>query len=477
MPTFCEHFGLPHTQAEVDFVDVDLETDTQLYVCPYAIEIRTDDWSAQCGDLIRSFFAEVLAQLRAGNDARVEHLLGHLHEPNETRLGQSSDRPAGRGVGANKSTLLGDALRNSRAYHTGLLNDISETELFIHGVGRDTISDLTTNIIRGKLAEYTLEQCELHNVPVQDVRTIGPSWNPARRNWEARTYRLPVHNRRPILLVPKTSVRLRMSIDSQEFYNFHMVEFLQAEYLQAGGALVHTFKNGNQTVYKKSVKEIHPFIKDDLADFVRQHPEVLERYKEMAGAKGPLENRQLDEDFREGLFAEVLIDRLREIPGGNRDATAYHHLATGICTFLFYPDLITPIKEYEQHDGRKRVDIVFTNAANDGFFHRRLSAPQTRAVSVFVECKNYTREIANPELDQLSGRFSIRRGYFGILLCRSMDNRDRILDGCRDTAIDGRGYMLPLADSDLIHMLELVRDGNRRNIDGYLEAIFDRISR
>lgn len=268
-----------------------------------------------------------------------------------------------------------------------------------------------------------------------------------------------------------------MSIDSQEFYNFHMVEFLQAEYLQAGGALVHTFKNGNQTVYKKSVKEVHPFIKDDLAEFVRQHPDVLERYKEMAGAKGPLENRQLDEKFHEEPFAEALIDRLRAIPGGNQNATAYHHLATGICTFLFHPDLITPIKEYEQHDGRKRVDIVFTNAANDGFFHRRLSAPQTRAVSVFVECKNYTKEIANPELDQLSGRFSIRRGYFGILLCRNMDNRERILDGCRDTAIDGRGFMLPLEDSDLIHMLELVRDGNRRLIDGYLESLFDRISR
>lgn len=49
MPTFCERFGLPHSQADVD---VDLETDTPLYVCPYAIEIRTDEWSAQCGDLI-----------------------------------------------------------------------------------------------------------------------------------------------------------------------------------------------------------------------------------------------------------------------------------------------------------------------------------------------------------------------------------------------------------------------------------------
>jgi len=477
MATFCEFNNLPHSQAEVDFVDVDLETDTPLYVCPYAIEIRTDDWSAQCGDLIRSFFTEVLAQLRAGNNARVAHLLGHLHEPNETRLGQSTGRPRGRGVGENKSLLLGEALRTSRAYHTGLLNDVSETELFIHGVGRDTISDLTTNIIRGKLAEYTLEQCELHGVPVQNVRSIGPSWNPARRNWESQTYRLPTHNGRPVLLVPKTSVRLRMSIDSQEFYNFHMVEFLQSEYLQAGGALVHTFKNGNQKVHKKDVKEIHPLIKDDLADFVREHPEVLDRYKEMAGAKGPLGNRQLDEEFREELFAQVLIDRLVAIPGGATDATVYHHHATGICTFLFYPDLITPIKEYEQHDGRKRVDIVFTNAASDGFFHRRLSAPQTRAVSIFVECKNYTREIANPELDQLSGRFSIRRGYFGILLCRSLENRQRILNGCRDTAVDGRGYMLPLEDCDLIRMLEFVRDGDRHLIDGYLEQLFDRISR
>lgn len=477
MPTFCEHFGLGFTQAEVDFVDIDLDTDTPLYVCPYAIEIRDDEWSGQCGDLIRSFFAEVLAQLRAGDNRKVDHLLGHLHEPNETRLGQSSGSPRGRGVGENKSFLLGESLRNSRAYHTGLLNDISETELFIHGVGRDTISDLTTNIIRGKLAEYTVEQCELHGVPVQDIRSLGPIWNPVRLNWESRVFRLPVYRGRPIVLVPKSSVRLRMSIDSQEFYNFHMVEFLQSEYLHAGGALVETLKNGNRRVTKKSVKGVHPFIKDDLATFVQQHPEVLERYKQLQGAKGPLETRELDADFREELFAEVLIERLQQIPPGTPDATRYHHLAIGICTFLFHPDLITPIKEYEQHQGRKRVDIVFTNAATEGFFHRRMVAPQTRALSVFVECKNYTREIANPELDQLSGRFNIRRGHFGILLCRSLENRDRIIDGCRDTVIDGRGYMLPLEDHDLITLLGYVRDRARNRIDGYLEALLDRISR
>ena len=34
---------------------------------------------------------------------------------------------------------------------------------------------------------------------------------------------------------------------------------------------------------------------------------------------------------------------------------------------------------------------------------------------VFVECNNYTGEVANPEIDQLSGRFSNRRERMGML--------------------------------------------------------------
>ena len=120
------------------------------------------------------------------------------------------------------------------------------------------------------------------------------------------------------------------------------------------------------------------------------------------------------------------------ISTGNNDATAYHRAAMGICTFLFFPNLIRPVKEFEQHEGRKRVDIKYTNAAEGGFFHARMVSPQTRAHSVFVECKNYTRDLNNPELDQITGRFGHQRGWFGMLLCRQIENRDRITAGCRD---------------------------------------------
>jgi hypothetical protein len=51
---FSRYFNLSKEQAELDFVDVDPDRDLQLFVDPYAIEIKDDTWSAGCGDHIRS---------------------------------------------------------------------------------------------------------------------------------------------------------------------------------------------------------------------------------------------------------------------------------------------------------------------------------------------------------------------------------------------------------------------------------------
>jgi hypothetical protein len=476
MPTFSEAFNLPVAHAGLDFVDIDLSTDMPLFIDPYAIQIRQDRWSDQCGDHIRSIFNTLLDALRAADRGRAAHLLSHLHEPNETHFGVSRGTPSGRGVGDYKAAMLANALIGSRAFQTGLLSDISEAELFIHGVGRDTISDLTTNVIRGLLAEYTVEQCALHHVATQAVGSVGPVWNAPAQQWEARQVQLPIYQRRPILLVPKFSVRHRLSLDSQEFWNHHMIEFLRQEYLHAGGGLVRVLRNGERRVTKKAVKARHPFIKDDLADFVRNHPEVLEHYKQLKGAQGPLNQDDIEQGFDEKAFAAALRAQLSSIAEGNGTAAQYHSFAMGICTFLFYPGLICPVKEHEIHEGRKRIDIKYTNAAERGFFHRMMASAQTRAISVFVECKNYSKELNNPELDQLSGRFGHQRGFFGMILCRRMDDRTRIIERCRDTANDNRGYMLVLEDQDLISLLQFVELGQRRSIDNFLQRRFDEIT-
>ena len=60
MPRFSEHFNLGISQAQLDFVDVELSGDTPLYLDPYAIQTKSDDWSSKCIDQIRSFFQSLL---------------------------------------------------------------------------------------------------------------------------------------------------------------------------------------------------------------------------------------------------------------------------------------------------------------------------------------------------------------------------------------------------------------------------------
>jgi hypothetical protein len=196
----------------------------------------------------------------------------------------------------------------------------------------------------------------------------------------------------------------------------------------------------------------------------------------MRGASGPLASEDIDKFFDEREYARLLAKALQEIPPGNKDASNYHNHSLAICTFLFYPHLITPVKEAELHEGRKRLDIRFSNSAETGFFHKMIVGNQTRAMSVPVECKNYQKQIANPELDQLSGRFGHQRGFFGILLCRSMDERKAIIKRCRDTASDQRGYMLVLEDVDLVTMLKYVAEGQRAEIDRFLDSRFAEIT-
>lgn len=148
------------------------------------------------------------------------------------------------------------------------------------------------------------------------------------------------------------------------------------------------------------------------------------------------------------------------IPKGSSAATEYHRTIVGIMELLFYPYLASPKIEEEIHDGRKRMDIVFDNCADFGFFHRLATSYDVPSRFIIVECKNYSRDIKNPELDQLSGRFSPNRGKFGIATCREIEDMGTFLNRCNDTVKDGRGVIIPLVDSDFIYMLDNFEHNN-----------------
>ena len=468
MPRFSEVFGIAKTQAELDFVDVNLNTDMPLFIDPFAIKQRPDPLSQTCTHTLIDFFQHVVDNIRAGNEYEAKKLLSFLREPNETRLGFSKKRPQGAGIGDMQAEQVYEALKGSSAVKTGFLSSLEECELMVEGISRDKLSDLATNVLRSHLVAYTQDQCKLHGVPMAPV-PVPPCFNPETMEWVSQYAELPVHDSQIIVLVPKAIVRYDPAYEHHRYYRHFVLAYLQAEHMNAGSSLVRTLKDGRRRVYKKDLIELFPCTKEFLYQFSKDHPDVLAKYREhLKEAETDGKSKEVDQLENDLVIAEALSTALKLIPGGNADATTYHRLMIGVLEFVFFPNLLSPKKEAEIHDGRKRIDIVMENGARDGIFQRLRDFRKLPCSFVAIECKNYTREIENPELDQIGGRFSPLRGKVGIICCRRFNNRSLFVQRCKDTLADDRGFILPLDDERVLELLDTIQLAARHKLDDKL---------
>jgi hypothetical protein len=362
----------------------------------------------------------------------------------------------------------------SSAVRTGFLKSLEECELLVDGIGRDKISDLTTNVIRGHLAEYTKAQCDLLGILVQST-PVGPYYSSEDGDWKNEFLEVPVVRGMPLLLVPKAIVRLDPSYNHQRYYRQIVLSYLQAEHLNANTGLVKTLKNGKRVVRKKDIAATFPCTKENLFRFSREHPDALQKYRDRLAALERQGPASIIENQDEELIAEALKQALSSIPTGTFDAGTYHRLMIGIVEFIFYPSLLHPRKELEIHQGRKRIDIVMENGAGAGIFLRLHQNRGLPCAFIAFECKNYTTEVANPELDQLGGRFSPNRGKVGFLCCRRFEDRSIFIERCRDTFRDDRGLIVPLDDATLTKWLDAVAEGRRKDLDDEINQVIDEV--
>lgn len=82
---------------------------------------------------------------------------------------------------------------------------------------------------------------------------------------------VPVWQNVPVLLVPKYFVRRDPAYEAGDYYNNRVLEFLRAEALNAGSALVRTLKNRQRVVLNKDLKREFPYSKRFLFEFSREH--------------------------------------------------------------------------------------------------------------------------------------------------------------------------------------------------------------
>lgn len=396
-----EYFKLNRTQPYLDFVDINLATDIPVFIDPVAIRTLDNPFGTELVSLLQSFFDTVLKYVKNGQINEAKGLLASLSEGNEFHLGFSKGRSRGHGMGPGSANSIWDALTNSQAAQTGLLTDLEDSCLLICGIGRDMLSDAVCNILRGPLISYTHDMCDYYGIPMTPGIPSGNIWNPQEEKWESSFTELPVAFHKKIILVPKVLVRNKIIYNYDKYYNDYLLPVMQEDELsKRHSPLVQVLKDGRKKVTKRALKEKYGADKLAVISKTEEKPDVLLKYKDDMKEKSTLPLNHVDISCIQNTETpdwKELSTNLDSLQCGTENATAYENLIEKILSSLFYPSLSMPHKQTRIHNGRKRIDITYKNFAKNGFFYwlsRHYPCPL-----IFVECKNYGKDVGNPEID------------------------------------------------------------------------------
>lgn len=169
----------------------------------------------------------------------------------------------------------------------------------------------------------------------------------------------------------------------------------------------------------------------------------------------------------------ILYQEMVQLDSGRSDAYAYQGAVAALIAELWPGRLMYRGSEVVINDGRKRIDIVYANQADEGFL--LWAARFHGAQHILVECKNYSGDPGNPEIDQLAMRFTPQRSEFGFMACRSVEDRELLQARAKDIAVSGRGYILVFDDADFGALVELAESDDTAGMDGFLRSRFERL--
>jgi hypothetical protein len=167
---------------------------------------------------------------------------------------------------------------------------------------------------------------------------------------------------------------------------------------------------------------------------------------------------------------ETYTNELKRVKPGRKEASKYHGLIFTILKYIFDGRLRKPKME-DEIPGGQRVDITFKNYREKGFFKQLDEGYKIVCPNIFIECKNYSEDLENPEFEQICRRLNRIRGQFGIIICRSIESPGKIKDKQIDIQKDGK-YIILLDDADITSLVKMKMAGDEDGIDDFFEGKF-----
>lgn len=299
---------------EYGAINISLINDMPLFIDPFLLfnSEKTEYQEIHNNIIAYLLFLQEQAEKEPNPSVGMLKLWYNFPEVKQTWIGFSLDGNAGRGMGLGFARGLHNGLRTIfKDFGKETITKSSHLEklcLISPLVGRDKISDFTTNFAKKFLLEYTSRfareylspsQCQMFAVPKVE-------FNYDTCTWKTKQYYLPCYDKDYVLLTPRDL----LTRDDTFINRTDMVGCL--EYLAPSvedETLRFALDKYIQNVLSKKKKEMSKSEKErQAASLVEQHPELIDhyiKYKEENGEKATSANIQVVQEVQQ-LFNRQL---------------------------------------------------------------------------------------------------------------------------------------------------------------------------
>ena len=253
------------------------------------------------------------------------------------------------------------------------------------------------------------------------------------------------------------------------FYKYHQVEELDEMMALYGFNLIKRFNVADDArLYEKTNHVLFSGlitpekIKQNIPNDIRIRDPISSEPKTV---KKKSKTKTIVPNPRVLSIENLYIKKFQEIKKGHNNAEEYHMIVSYAIGRIFRGSLRNMSIKVDIDGGIKIIDTLFTNCANDGFFHNLKS--KVECTYPMIEVKNISKDPTNNELDQLNGRLNQNRGHFGIMVCRNVSNLNAVMSRCKTYLPNN--YILVLTDEDISELLEYAREKNFDDISDFMD--------
>lgn len=431
---------------DVDFVIPRVGVDIPLGIDPFLLYKSRDLQLASLHNLLIGVFSAGVDAVRQNEIDKARYLFD-FPEVAAIGLGYTESGKRGSGVGPLLSQLIIQTLMDAPSLVSRGVRHIEEMQILSLGIGPDRISDITANVLKHFLIEYTQKQCGLWKIPITSGVPIAHVLDPGSLSWRDGYFDLPCSplNGEPILLVPRRIVRALPWINYDDYFRTEFSAYLRAKKLRKGGmgAALQVTASDKRTVVAVSRAEI-----ERVDRYVRR--------KEEAGA-----DAQPSVSYLDSQQGPAEADRLRQalsaLPPGRKSASDYQRLVLEILNYLFSPELIDGQTEVRTYEGTERRDIIFTNDSDMPFWDYLRN--EHGGIILMFETKNEDA-LQTSDLNQTATYLGDRVGRIGFIVTRHAagePQQKKLYSIYNDS--QPRKIILVLRDADLKNMLDMKEKG------------------